>query len=136
MAQSQGNRDGGKAVALITPAPHQLGARWHMPQKLNSYSILPSSATSRPGATHVHEGRDLMGMDGHPGLDDGDRNQGLNAYLLARDRVLPMAAVHHHDVKRESRKRSSQTPKGTELRALTISTGVQRFSAINRHLLL
>ena len=60
----------------------------------------------------THDGRNLSGVDRHPGVHDRDWDQELNEYPIARDLVLPLAAARNSDVPRKSRTLRSPAPKG------------------------
>ena len=59
----------------------------------------------------THDGCNLSGVDRHPGVHDRDWDQELNEYLIARDLVLPLAAVRNGDVPREPYAGLAGTPR-------------------------
>ena len=60
----------------------------------------------------THDGRNLSGVDRHPGVHDRDWDQELNEYPIARDLVLPLAAARNGDVPPESGTLGVSAPKG------------------------
>jgi hypothetical protein len=86
---------------------------WYAPEietsaRTGSYSGISPSLPRDHAARMTHNGHDLLRVDRHLGLGD----QELNEYLIARDLVLPQAALRNGDVQRKRRKLRSLAPKG------------------------